>query len=264
MVHLTQYTWIGYGFSTPWCSHWNCSLPSPEGRFVILASIRSYIWCVLRLCPQRRAWFFITVGCQQHHFFHHILEFWPSYMPILVCALSATFVYHIHLLFSDLDHYLSLYWRKYTNMDNRVVGHPMGKLQWIENLNSHGFPYDATTEIIDLIISIWQTYELYSQFLSYIDSSCMPGKRWFNIPLYSNWSTANIKIRYHCSTCNSDTIWKWWMWSMLPTLYPIPIPHMLNNIIANYYLSLITYHCILAWNSLYQHDIFIIIQKLHK
>ena len=110
---------------------------------------------------------------------------------------------HTFALFSDLDHYLSLYWRKYTNMDNTVVGHPMGKLQRIQFLNCHGLSYDATTDNIDLIISIWQKYEPYSEFLSYIDSSCMPGKPWFNIPLYSNWSTANIKIPYRCSTCNA-------------------------------------------------------------
>ena len=106
-------------------------------------------------------------------------------------------------LFSDLDHYLSLYWRKYTNIDSTVVGHPMGKLQRIAYLNCHGLPYDAATENIDLIIGIWQKYEPYSEFLSYIDSSCIPCKPWLNIPLYYNWSTANIEIPYHCFTCNS-------------------------------------------------------------
>ena len=47
-------------------------------------SIRSYIWCcVLRLCPQRRAWLFITVGCQQHHFFIRCCNFGHPTCPYL-------------------------------------------------------------------------------------------------------------------------------------------------------------------------------------
>ena len=107
-------------------------------------------------------------------------------------------------LFTDLDQYLSLYWVKHTNMDRTAeVGHPMGTLQRIYYLNCHGLPYNASSESKALLLSLWEKYEPYSEVLSYIDSYGRPGKPSPHKSLYNNWSTCNIEIPYHCSTCNS-------------------------------------------------------------
>jgi hypothetical protein len=113
--------------------------------------------------------------------------------------------------FVDLDQYMSLYWMKWTRSDdNIVVGHSMGMLEQIEYLNCNGLPYSASAEAKTSIRSIWEKYEPDSEVLNYIDSACLSGIRrpWFDVPLYYNWSTANIEVPYHCSTCNSLIPWK--------------------------------------------------------
>ena len=118
---------------------------------------------------------------------------------------------HTFTLFTDLDQYFSLYWSKHTNNDFTaavVVGHPMGTLQQIYYINYHGLPYNTSSESKALLWSLWQKYEPYSENLSYIDSYSRPGKPWPNTSLYNNWSTANIEIPYHCTTCNSLTAYE--------------------------------------------------------
>ena len=95
---------------------------------------------------------------------------------------------------------MSLYWTKYTYMDSTIVGHPMGTLQQIQYLNRFGLPYNASTEAK---INTWKKYEPYSEVLNYTDSSGLSAKPRLNVPLYHNWSIANIEVPYHCSTCNS-------------------------------------------------------------
>jgi hypothetical protein len=110
---------------------------------------------------------------------------------------------HTFTLFTDLDQYLSLYWSKYSNDGTEVIGHPMGTLQQIYYVNCWGLPYNASSESKELLLSLWKKYEPYSEVLNYIDSYGRPGKPWPNTSLYNNWSSANIEIPYHCTTCNS-------------------------------------------------------------
>ena len=66
---------------------------------------------------------------------------------------------------------MSLYQTKYAdNVDNTVVGHPMGRLQRLQYLNCNRLPYNASSEAKDSIISIWKKYEPYSEVLNYIIS----------------------------------------------------------------------------------------------
>lgn len=85
-------------------------------------------------------------------------------------------------------------------MNNVTVGHAMGTLHQIRYLNYYGVPHNAFTEAKDSILSIWHKYEPKSEVLNYIDSSGLYATPRLN---YGNWSTANIEVPYHCSTCNS-------------------------------------------------------------